>query len=131
MAGTGFMDVGMGMTPGTKKAIGTRTRDTRIRVPGGVFCTRVEHYLGVPCSNVPTSLKGFIQNVGCLDADWASDSSDQKSISGYQPCRLELYIKSRQLPTTMIHLARQLPTFRFRKDLTNLAIGCRKCRGRL
>jgi hypothetical protein len=42
MAGTGFMDMGTGMTLGTKKAIGIRTRDTRIRtrdtrirVPGG------------------------------------------------------------------------------------------------
>ena len=24
-----------------------------------------------------------MKNVGCLDADWASDTSDQKSISGY------------------------------------------------
>ena len=39
--------------------------------------------LGVPYSDVSTSLKGFIQNVGCSDADWASDSSDRKSISGY------------------------------------------------
>ena len=35
MAGTGSMDMGTGMAPGTKKGICTRTRETRIRVPGG------------------------------------------------------------------------------------------------
>ena len=32
------------------------------------------------CSLVP---EGFYANMGCLDADWASDSLDWKSISGY------------------------------------------------
>lgn len=41
--------------------------------------------LGTPSSDsvVPSSMKGFMQTVGCSDADWASDSSDRKSISGY------------------------------------------------
>ena len=37
----------------------------------------------VPSSNAPSSLRGFLQNCGCSDADWASDATDQKSISGY------------------------------------------------
>ena len=39
--------------------------------------------LGILFSAAPSSLKGFMQNMGCSDADWASDSLDQKSISGY------------------------------------------------
>ena len=39
--------------------------------------------LGAPSSNFPVSLSGFMQNFGCSDADWASDTMDQKSISGY------------------------------------------------
>ena len=39
--------------------------------------------LGAPSSNVPVSLSGFMQNVGCSNMDWVSDASDQKSISGY------------------------------------------------
>lgn len=39
--------------------------------------------LGTPSSSVPNSMRSYMQNVGCSDADWASDSSDRKSISGY------------------------------------------------
>jgi hypothetical protein len=39
--------------------------------------------LGISPSPIPPSMKGFMQTVGCSDADWASDSSDRKSISGY------------------------------------------------
>ena len=39
-------------------------------------------FLGAPSSHVPTSLSGYMQNVGCSDADWASNAVNRKSISG-------------------------------------------------
>ena len=39
--------------------------------------------LGSPSSHVPSTLSGYMKNVGCSDTDWASDTVDQKSISGY------------------------------------------------
>jgi Reverse transcriptase (RNA-dependent DNA polymerase) len=39
--------------------------------------------LGVPSPRIPSSLSGYIKNVGCSDADWASNTADRRSISGY------------------------------------------------
>ena len=39
--------------------------------------------LGTSSLCVPATLSAYMQNVGCTDADWASDTVDWKSILGY------------------------------------------------
>ena len=39
--------------------------------------------LGAPSPRIPSSLSGYMQNMGCADADWASNTADRKSVSGY------------------------------------------------
>ena len=34
-------------------------------------------------ASTPASFRGFLHNLGCSDADWASDAGDRRSISGY------------------------------------------------
>jgi len=38
---------------------------------------------GVPHPSTPVALKGFMHNMGCSDADWASDPTNRRSISGF------------------------------------------------
>ena len=39
--------------------------------------------LGTSSARIPPSLAGYIQNMGCSDADWASNAADRRSVSGY------------------------------------------------
>ena len=39
--------------------------------------------LGTSSPRIPSSLSAYIQNMGCADADWASNTADRRSISGY------------------------------------------------
>ncbi len=38
---------------------------------------------GATQPSTPESLRGFMHNLGCSDADWASDPGNRRSISGY------------------------------------------------
>ena len=38
---------------------------------------------GVSHSSTPSTLRGFMHNMGCSDTNWASDASYQSSISGF------------------------------------------------
>ena len=39
--------------------------------------------LGHSSSTMPDSFRAYIQNMGCSDSDWASDTVDRRSVSGY------------------------------------------------
>jgi hypothetical protein len=52
-----------------------------LRYLGGT--QRLALMLGNLSSTVPDSFRAYIQNMGCSDSDWASDTVDRCSVSGY------------------------------------------------